>query len=353
MHKIFFSFLILVIFTTILFAQNKTNIAVMDLSGEGISTSETRIISSRLRTDLFNTNKFTVVEREAMEEILQEQGLQLSGCTSNECVVEAGKLLGVRRIVAGEIGKIGNLFTLSIRIIDVETGKILKTATEDCECDIEKVLVSSVKNAAELLAGKKIISSSYSTVTKEKNDQEISNDVNEWELLGISRSKYIKFKRSGLTFEEWQLSVAPKRKKIYLTMNVGNYPADKPSRFIGSMTLGYNFTEQFQMGIGANILQLWGYSSYPIFFDARYSFFKNNFSPYLLFDSGYSFLGNNTGFMLNCGLGTKIKFHLNYGFILEFYYRLQESNFKDLQTVEQDISKFARSFTFTFGLLFE
>ena len=38
-----------------------------------------------------------------MEQILVEQGFQQSGCTTNECMVEVGKLIGVEKIVSGSI----------------------------------------------------------------------------------------------------------------------------------------------------------------------------------------------------------------------------------------------------------
>lgn len=95
------------LFSNDLLSQDKTPIAVMDLDEEGISQSEGRIISSRLRTDLFNTGKFLVLERDKMDEILKEQSFQLSGCATNNCIVEAGKLIGVQQIVAVNVCKIG------------------------------------------------------------------------------------------------------------------------------------------------------------------------------------------------------------------------------------------------------
>jgi TolB-like protein len=156
--------LIVLIITMIpfsVFSQQKNTIAVMELDPVGISMNETKILSARLRTDLFNTNKYIVLEREKMEEILTEQGFQLSGCTSNECVVEVGQLLGVQQIVAGSVGKAGNLITLTIRLIDVESGRILKTATEDCRCEIEDVITKSIKNVAQILSGNQVKLESY------------------------------------------------------------------------------------------------------------------------------------------------------------------------------------------------
>lgn len=137
-------------------AQERLNIAVVDLDPQGVPDSENKIISDRLRSDLFNTNKFHILEREKMEEILDEQGFQSTGCTSTECAVEIGKIVGVNRIVAGSIGKIGSLYTLNIRLIDVETGRVEKTAIEDCQCTIETVLVQAINRVARKLAGEEV-----------------------------------------------------------------------------------------------------------------------------------------------------------------------------------------------------
>lgn len=182
-----------------LYAQKSATIAVLDLDAEGISASESRIISARLRTDLFNTGKYTVLERDKMQNILDEQGFQLSGCTTNECVIEAGKLIGVEKIVAGNIGKIGKLITITIRLVDIETGKVLQTATEDCECPIERVVTQSVKNVAEILSGNTVEASDYLF-----NESDIkTNNKPDWMSLGLTRSEYLEFKNSGLKYNDW------------------------------------------------------------------------------------------------------------------------------------------------------
>ena len=108
-------FLIYVILSpfSMIFAQQKIakRIAVLELQGEGVSLAEARTLTDRLRSRLVNTNVFHVLEREQMDEILGEQGFQQSGCVSDECAVEVGQLIGVQLMVAGSIGKIGNLYT--------------------------------------------------------------------------------------------------------------------------------------------------------------------------------------------------------------------------------------------------
>lgn len=147
----FFCLLLFLISTT--YAENFP-IAVNDLDAAGLDKSTVSIISDRLRTELFNTGKFTVIERNQMEEILKEQGFQQSGCTNNDCAVEIGQLLGVKYMFAGKIGKVGKTFTLSIRMIDVQTGKILLTSASDCKCPIDDVLSNSTKVVAMDVAEK-------------------------------------------------------------------------------------------------------------------------------------------------------------------------------------------------------
>lgn len=151
-NKYFILFIFILFFFCIsVFSQGKTSIAVLELDAKGVSNSDASIITDRLRVELFNTNQYVVLERDKMNEILSEQGFQFSGCTTDECIVEVGKLVGVQQMIAGKIGKIGNLFTISVRTIDVQTGKVLKVATDDCNCPIEQVLTNSVKKISHIL----------------------------------------------------------------------------------------------------------------------------------------------------------------------------------------------------------
>ena len=135
-----------------LFAQ-KSNVAILQFDAANISKAEVGILTDRLSTELVKLGSFTVVERAQMEEVLKEQGLQQSGCTTSECAVEVGALLGVDKMITGSIGRIGSLFTLSARIIDVESGKILKSANYDHIGDVGQLLIKGMKDLAYELTG--------------------------------------------------------------------------------------------------------------------------------------------------------------------------------------------------------
>jgi len=149
-------FFFFVLAGTILFAFAETasqpaswTVAVSELVGKGVTQPEADIITDRLRGELVKTEHFAVMEREQMDLILKEQGFQQSGaCTEQSCVVSMGQMLGVKYMVAGTVGNVGKIFVLSLKVIDVSTGEIGLTVSEECACAIEEVLLTSTKNVA-------------------------------------------------------------------------------------------------------------------------------------------------------------------------------------------------------------
>ena len=132
--------------------QEKIFIAVLDLDGKNINVNDVSIISDKLTVELFNTGKFQLIERENLKQILAEQSFQLSGCTKQECVVQIGQLVGVKQIIAGTIGKIGDIYVVTLRLIDVEKGIIIKSLSEEIEGSINKVITIAIPNIAYRIA---------------------------------------------------------------------------------------------------------------------------------------------------------------------------------------------------------
>ncbi len=156
MEKKWLFILILIVTVSSVWSDpERKNIAVIDLQSRGgLTNEESGALTDRLRSLLVRTNAFNVVDRGKMQDILQEQGFQLSGCTSAECAVEAGKILGVEEMVSGTIGRVGKLYTIDIILIDVETSRIIKSLTRDYSGEIEG-LVGLMKSIADELAGVK------------------------------------------------------------------------------------------------------------------------------------------------------------------------------------------------------
>lgn len=145
-------FLLLILLPLALFAKSPS-LAVEDFASRGVSKDEAAIISDRLREALVQTGKVRVLEREEMHRILKEQAFQQSGaCDQSECAVKIGRLLAVDRMVVGTVGRIGSLYTLGARLLDVGTGEVLFTASRDNEGQLEELLLVGVPDIAARLA---------------------------------------------------------------------------------------------------------------------------------------------------------------------------------------------------------
>ena len=152
MKKIGIIYLFLFFGSNSIFCQERKDFitaAVLPMTGANISNTELTIYSDRLEGELYKLNKFTFVERGLMSEVLKEQGFQQSGCTSDECAVRIGELLGVQVLITGSIGKIGSLHTINLKMIDVETGLISKKFSYDCPCSQEELLISGLRKSVQ------------------------------------------------------------------------------------------------------------------------------------------------------------------------------------------------------------
>ena len=111
--------IIILLFTPLLYSQfnvapgeGKPTVAILDFEARGVSVQEVQTLSERMRTEIGNTNAVRLIERKAVEKIMEEQGFQQSGCTTDECASEVGQLLGVQYMISGAIGLMGKTYTI-------------------------------------------------------------------------------------------------------------------------------------------------------------------------------------------------------------------------------------------------
>ena len=128
----------------------RQTVAVIDFDASGISQLEATSLTNRFRTAVGDVGAMRLVERGMMEEVLQEQGFQQTGCTSEECAVEVGQLLGVQNMIGGSIGRVGETFTLDVRMISVQSGISLVTKQKTYAGKIDGLIIEIEVLAYEL-----------------------------------------------------------------------------------------------------------------------------------------------------------------------------------------------------------
>ena len=133
------------------FASAQQTIAVIEFEGKGVSQTEASALSDELEIHLSNIGGYIVIERSERGNILEEQGFQQTGCVSSECAVEVGKLLGSHLIVVGSISKVGSTFAVTAKIVDVQTGKITRTANYKYRGIIDDLLLTGMGVVASQL----------------------------------------------------------------------------------------------------------------------------------------------------------------------------------------------------------
>ncbi len=125
--------------------------AVLDFEGLGITKMEAVALTQRLSGELVNTQAIILVERGQMSDILEEQGFQQSGCTSVECAVEVGALLGVQKMITGSFGKIGSSYTIEAKIFSVGTGRTEKAVNKTYKGEVDGLITQVELIAWELM----------------------------------------------------------------------------------------------------------------------------------------------------------------------------------------------------------
>jgi len=128
------------ILTTGAFAkEDKMRLAVLDFQPNDVSKYASKAVSDIIGTEMAKKNDLTMVERSQIGAILNEQGFQNTGCTDNSCAVEVGKLLSCSKILIGSLSKLGKVYTITAKLVDVEKGSVDFAESESCtsEDDIE------------------------------------------------------------------------------------------------------------------------------------------------------------------------------------------------------------------------
>jgi TolB-like protein len=87
-----------------------------------------KALAAMMITDLAAVPDLTLVERERMQEILTEQSMQHSALFDSTTAVKAGKLIGAQFIVTGAFIDAQPSIRIDTRVIDVQTGQIVKAA---------------------------------------------------------------------------------------------------------------------------------------------------------------------------------------------------------------------------------
>ncbi|MBN2738494.1 MAG: hypothetical protein JXR70_16050 [Spirochaetales bacterium] len=156
-------------------------VAVMDVYSEGYDAGKTRVLTDFLRTELFKTQIFKILERGEIEKILAEHKLNVSGLVKDIDLLKIGEFLSVKKLLITTLGKFSDTTAINIRIIDVKTSLI--DFTDNGFIQDENQIFDSIKDMVKKIE-------LFYSVKGDINPQNTTASLyKKWGLLGASEEQ--------------------------------------------------------------------------------------------------------------------------------------------------------------------
>jgi hypothetical protein len=97
------------------------------------------------------TSGIKVVEREKLVAMLEELRLGSSELADESTRLKVGRMIGAREMVFGGYMVVGNTMRLDLRMVDVATGKVVKTAKKTAEANDLAGWLKAARDASDEL----------------------------------------------------------------------------------------------------------------------------------------------------------------------------------------------------------
>lgn len=141
--------------TTFVQAQNKQKVAVYVLGTVGDNYK--KIISSKAVSRISRSADYAAVERTDafIDALTEEQDYQLSGEVRDDQIAALGKRFGARYVAVFEASEADELGFVSARMIDVESGLVIKSADISRKVQSSESWIAMTNNVAFRLVSAK------------------------------------------------------------------------------------------------------------------------------------------------------------------------------------------------------
>ena len=109
-------------------AQEDQKVAVFDPAGT-VNVNLKAIVREEISSIVVNTRGYTVLERQLIDRVLEENRFQAGGLVDDNQVAEMGRLLGANLAFVTSITPMGSNLHISLKMIDVMTARIDRQQT--------------------------------------------------------------------------------------------------------------------------------------------------------------------------------------------------------------------------------
>jgi tetratricopeptide (TPR) repeat protein len=143
MKKLAVLFVLFCVITSI--AQGKKQNVAVYMAGEEPAGAKGvhKVLGAELAKAITASKTYSAIDRteEIQKQIAKEHTYQRSGMVNDTQIKELGKQLGAQYMCIAEVTQVGKSFYLEVKLVDVETAKVIKVASMD----------GDLKNAGEMI----------------------------------------------------------------------------------------------------------------------------------------------------------------------------------------------------------
>ena len=101
----------------------------LDIKGSGVSLAEKEFILTRAAEELRQSSRYSIVEREIIDKLLEELNLSTSSLADPSTALKLGRILSAKLIATGTIARIDEEWLISLRFIETETTSLVSRET--------------------------------------------------------------------------------------------------------------------------------------------------------------------------------------------------------------------------------
>jgi TolB-like protein len=148
--------LILILAHSISFGKELPKMAVWDLEAREVKATYAQELTSILVSEVSKLKKYEVYSQDDVRTLAGWTAERMKmGCTDTTCLTALGQM-DVSKLVSGSVGKIGNRFSVSIKLFDTQNAKADNSVSEFCRSEDE--LIELVQTTVRKLLGQEVIS---------------------------------------------------------------------------------------------------------------------------------------------------------------------------------------------------
>jgi hypothetical protein len=133
--------------------SDKSRLVVYDFDAIERLNVVSLILTEALREEIFMLGQFALVNREDLQQVMQELKLQQSGLVDEKQIVALGKWLAANETITGRLAVLGNSFILQAKRTDIKTMATLSLGSLRCAAGHEDELLSGMPDLARKLVG--------------------------------------------------------------------------------------------------------------------------------------------------------------------------------------------------------